>query len=136
MSLNEEIVEIIKTSKTIAVVGISRNPEKAAHGVPKYLQSQGYKIVPINPKAKKILGEKAYPSLLDIPFEVDIIDVFRPSEETPAVVEIAVKIKPKLIWLQLGISNEKAKEIAEKQNIHFVMNKCLKVEHMKITGKI
>jgi predicted CoA-binding protein len=136
MSLNQEIIDIIKTSKTIAVVGISRNPEKAAHLVPKYLQSQGYKIVPVNPVADEILGEKAYPSLDAIPFEIDIIDIFRPSDQTPAIVEVAVKIKPKLIWLQLGITNEKSKKIAIKHGILYVEGKCLKVEHMRITGKI
>ncbi|NHJ46907.1 MAG: CoA-binding protein [Asgard group archaeon] len=135
MTLDEEIKDIIKTSKTIAVVGISRNPDKAAHGVPKYLQSQGYKIVPVNPKADKILGEKAYPTLKDLPLKVDIIDIFRPSEQTPAIVKVAVTLKPKLIWLQLGIANEEAEKIAKKHNISIVMNKCLKVEHMKIARK-
>ncbi len=136
MSLEKEIVKIIKESKTIAVVGASRNPEKAAHAIPKYLKDQGYKIIPVNPSADKIFGEKVYRSLAEIPIPIDIVDVFRSSEETPKVVESAVKIKPKLIWLQLGISNDEAKKIAEEHNIKFVMNKCLKVEHMKITGKI
>ncbi len=136
MSLEKEIVKIIKESKTIAVVGASRNHEKAAHVIPKYLKDQGYKIIPVNPSADKIFGEKVYRSLAEIPIPIDIVDVFRSSEETPKVVESAVKIKPKLIWLQLGISNDEAKKIAEEHNIKFVMNKCLKVEHMKITGKI
>ena len=136
MSLNEDIIEIIKESKVIAIVGASRNPEKAAYAIPKYLKNQGFTIIPVNPSADKILGEKAYPNLKEIPYQVDIVDVFRPSDETPEIVESAVKIKPKLIWLQLGISNEQAKKIAADHNIKFVMNKCLKVEHMKITGKL
>lgn len=136
MSLDPKIIEIIKQSKTIAVVGISRDPEKVAYSVPKYLQSQGYKIIPVNPKADRILGEKAYPSLESISEKVDIIDIFRPSNQTPPIVEEATKLNPKLIWLQLGISNEESKRNAEKHNIPFVMNKCLKVEHMRISGKI
>jgi predicted CoA-binding protein len=135
MSLDPKIVEIIKQSKTIAVVGISRNPEKASFSVPKYLQSQDYKIIPVNPKADKILGEKAFPSLKAIIENVDIVDIFRPNEETPPIVEEAVKLNPKLIWLQLGISNEDSKRIANEHNIPFVMNKCLKVE-LKVISKL
>jgi predicted CoA-binding protein len=136
MSLDPKIIEIIIQSKTIAVVGISRNPEKAAYAVPKYLQSQDYKIIPVNPNANKILGEKAYPSLKSITEKIDIINIFRPSDQTPEIVKEAIKLKPKLIWLQLDISNEESEKIAAEYGIPFVMNKCLKVEHMRITGRI
>ena len=132
MELEKDIVEIIKKSKVIAVVGASRNPEKAAHLIPKYLKEHGYKIIPVNPSGEKILGEQSYKKLSDIKTKVDIVNIFRPSEETPEIVKEAVTLKPKLIWLQLEIMNNKAKEIAEKSNIKFVMNRCLKVEHSKI----
>ena len=132
MPLENEIAEILKESKTIAVVGMSKNPEKAAHRIPRYLQSVGYKIIPVNPTADKILGEKAYNSLEEIPIPVDIVDVFRPSEHTPTVVRSAMKLKPKLIWLQLGISNEESKSLTLENGIAYVENKCLMVEHRKI----
>ncbi len=135
MSITPEIVKILEKSKTIAVVGASRNPSKAAHTIPKYLKEHGYTIIPVNPKAETILEEKVYPSLSEIPVQVEIVDIFRPSEDTPKVVEEAVKLKPKLIWLQLGIVNEKAKEIAEKHGIPFVMDKCMKIEHMRLFHK-
>ena len=132
MSITPKIIKILEKSKTIAVVGASRNPSKAAHSIPKYLKEHGYTIILVNPKAETILEEKVYPSLAKIPVQVDIVDIFRPSEETSKVVEEAVKLKPKLIWLQLGIINDKAKEIAEKHGIPFVMDKCMKIEHMRL----
>lgn len=127
--IKKEIAEIVLKSKKIVVVGASRDENKAAHLVPKYLQSQGYTIIPVNPFANKILGEKAYNSLEDITEEIDIVDVFRPSEETPEIVKKAIALKPKLIWLQLGIKNDKAKKIAEKEGVKFVQDKCMKIEH-------
>jgi len=132
MSITPKIIKILEKSKTIAVVGASRNPSKAAHSIPKYLKEHGYTIILVNPKAETILEEKVYPSLAKIPVQVDIVDIFRPSEDTPKVVEEAVKLKPKLIWLQLGIINDKAKEIAEKHGIPFVMDKCMKIEHLRL----
>ena len=135
MLITPEIVKILEKSKIIAVVGASRNPSKAAHSIPKYLKEHGYTIIPVNPLAETILEEKVYSRLSEIPVQVDIVDIFRPSEDTPKIVEEAVKLKPELIWLQLGIVNEKAKEIAEKNGIPFVMDKCLKIEHMRLFHK-
>ena len=132
MAISENIIEIIKKSKTIAVVGISRNPEKASNYVPEYLQGQGYKIIPVNPMASEILGEQAYPTLEAIPDKIDIVQIFRPSDETPAIVQEAVKLKPKLIWLQLSIESVKAHAIALKNDIPIVMDRCLQIEHMKL----
>lgn len=132
MNIPEEIIDIIKNSKTIAVVGISRNTEKASNYVPKYLQDQGFKIIPINPMASEILDEQSYPTLKAIPNKIDIIQIFRPSDETPFIVQEAVKLKPKLIWLQLSIKNDEAKAIAKKNNIPIVMDRCLKVEYMRL----
>ncbi len=132
MALDQEIINIVKESKNIAVVGMSKNPEKAAYRIPKYLKDAGYKVIPVNPTASEILGEKVYAKLEDIIEKVDIVDIFRPSDETPVVVESAVKLNPKLIWLQLGISNEQSKALAKENNIAYVENKCLMVEHKKI----
>lgn len=136
MAIPKDIEDIILRSKKIVVVGVSRDSEKASHLVPKYLQEQGFKIIPVNPYADEILGEKAYSSLQEITEEIDIIDIFRPSEYTPGIVKEAVKLKPKLIWLQLGIYNQEAKEIAARNNIPFVMNKCMRVEYSIIKEKM
>ncbi len=124
--------------KTIAVVGASKNPEKEAHTVPLYLQRHGYKIIPVNPTADTILGEKAYPSLLDIPADlatkVEMVEVFRPSEDLPEIALQAVKMKerygrPFVFWAQLGLENDEAKQILDGGKIPYVMDRCLKVEH-------
>ncbi len=132
MALTKEIEEIILASKTIAVVGASRNPMKAAHSVPKYLQKKGYRIIPVNPKAERILGEKCYANLRPIPKPIEIVDIFRPAEATAAIVKKAIILKLKLIWLQLRINSEEAKAIAKKYHIPFIQDHCLMVEHAKL----
>ncbi|MEW6456274.1 MAG: CoA-binding protein [Acidobacteriota bacterium] len=131
MVINEgiKIKEILQKSKTIAIVGCSRDPEKDAHKVPKYLKEHGYKIIPINPSADEILGERVYKTLSEIKEPIDIVDIFRPSEECLGVVKEAIKIKPKVIWMQLGIKNEEAAKLAEKKGIEIVMDKCIMIEH-------
>lgn len=121
--------KILLKAKTIVVVGLSTNPLKDSHIVAKYLQEHGYRVVPVHPSAEKILGERVFHSLLEIDFPVDIVDVFRPSEECAEIAEQAVKLNPKLLWLQLGIENLGAKKIAQKNGIEFVQNKCIKIEH-------
>ena len=125
------IKSILENSKTIAVVGCSSNPEKAAHRIPRYMKEHGYKIIPVNPNSETVLGEKAYKSILDVKEKIDILDIFRPSEECLEVVKEAIKIKPRVIWMQSGIINEDAKEIAEQHGIKVVMDKCIMVEHKK-----
>ncbi len=127
-----EIKSILENSKTIAVVGCSKNTEKAANRIPAFLQSKGYKIIPINPTADEILGEKCYKNLNEITEQVDIIDVFRPENETPKIVEEAIKLKPKLIWLQLDIENSEAEQIAINANIPIVMDHCIKIEYSRL----
>jgi predicted CoA-binding protein len=138
---DEEIWEILKRHSTIAVVGLSRNPAKDSHEVAKYLQDQGYRIVPINPVADEILGEKCYGSLLELPDRlkraVGIVDVFRPPEAVPAIVEDAIKLRgefgaPHVIWMQLGILNEEAAEKAMAAGMQVVMDRCTKVEHERL----
>jgi predicted CoA-binding protein len=123
------LIEILKESKTIAIVGCSRDPKKAAHTVPKYLKDQGYRIIPVNPFAEEILGEKVYRTLSEIKNPIDIVNIFRPSEECLEVVKNTIKIKPKVIWMQLGIKNTEAAQLAEKSGIKVVMDKCMYIEH-------
>ena len=128
-----DIREILDKNKTIAMIGVSKDPKKPSTIVMKYMQEYGFKVIPVNPKAKgdKILGEEVYEKLTDIKQKVDIIDVFRPSNEVYAIAEDAVKIGAKVLWLQLGIRDEKAKELVEKNDIEDVDNKGTKMEYQK-----
>jgi len=124
-------------ANTIAVVGCSTTEGKAAHDVPEYLQKHGYQIIPINPFADEILGEQAYDRLADVTAEIDLVDVFRPSEETPAVVEDAVarhedRGDAGAVWLQLGIESDEAEAVAEEAGLAFVQDRCTKVEHDRL----
>ncbi len=125
-------------------MGLSRNPSKASYEVAEYLQSRGYRIVPINPVADEILGEKSYGSLLELPEElkrsVEIVDLFRPSEAVPPFVEDAIKIReefgaPEVIWMQLGIVNEEAAEMARGAGMTVIMDRCMKVEHRRLLSE-
>jgi len=132
-SFTDDDIRKIYSLKNIAVVGMSKNPDKAAHYVPKYLIENGYNVIPVNPTATEILGRKCYPSLLDVLGAVDVVDVFRPSEQLVPVIEEAVKIKPKVIWLQEGIHNEQAEDIARKARIPIVVfNRCMLAEHKRL----
>jgi predicted CoA-binding protein len=115
--------------KTIAVVGCSTNPEKPANYVPKYLQESGYRIIPVNPFAEEILGEKVYKSLEEVPDEIDTVLVFRPGEETPEVVKKAIGVGAKAIWLQEGIKSDEAAALAEGAGLLFVMDRCMLKVH-------
>ncbi len=112
---DERLKEVLQEYKTIAVVGCSRDQEKDAYKVPKYLKEHGYKIIPINPFADEILGERVYKTLSEIKESIDIVDIFRPSKECLDVVKESIKLKPKAIWMQLGIKNEEAAKLAEKK---------------------
>ena len=126
--------EILEPSKTIAMVGLSPDKEKASNIVANYLIAHGYRIIPVNPGYDEILGQKSYKSLSDIPEKIDIVDIFMRSEKVLPVVEEAIKLKPRAIWLQLGIINEEAKKLVEDKGITFFMNVCMKQEHEKIFG--
>jgi len=129
--------EMLETANTIASVGLSSNPEKESHWVVAYLKNHGYKIIPVNPTASEILGEKAYPSLSDIPEKVDIVQVFRKSEDVPPVVDEAIKISAKVIWMQEGIVNEEAAQLASEAGLQVVMDACMRAAHswLKIKPK-
>lgn len=123
------VVDTMLGMKTIAVVGLSPKPERASNNVSRYLMARGYTIIPVNPGHEKILGLKCYPLLKDIPAPVDIVQVFRKAELTPPIAREAVEIGAKGLWLQLGISNKEAAEIAIAGGLHVVMDKCMKIEH-------
>ena len=128
------IKEILSKYKSIAMIGVSNDPTKASTIVMKYMQKYGFKVFPVNPKAKgqKILGEEVFEKITDIKDTVDIVDVFRPSKEAYAIAEDTVKIGAKVLWLQLGIRDENAKKLMKKNNIVYVENKCTKMEYQKI----
>ena len=136
-----EIEEILTKYKTVAVVGLSREPEKDSFRVGAYLKNHGFRIIPVNPFADEILGEKSYRSLLDIPPRIqktiEIVDVFRPSKDVPPIVAQAIKLKqifgkPHVVWMQIGIINEEAADAARKAGLTVVMDKCMMVEHHRL----
>ena len=131
---DEQIKKILAESKVIAVVGCSRDPAKPAHYVPAYLQAHGYRIIPVNPGADEILGEKAVKSLADIHEAVDLVDVFRPSPNCLAVAQDALKMphKPKDFWMQLGIRNEAARKLLEANGVTVVEDRCTMAEHARL----
>ena len=123
----------ILEQKNIAVVGMSKNEGKPAHFVPKYLIEHGYNVIPVNPTITEVLGRKSYPSIADIPDDVDVVDVFRRSEDVPPVVNDAINKKGiKVIWMQSGIYNEEAERKAKENGIDVVFNRCMKVEHNRL----
>tara|TARA_B100001123_G_C15342064_1_gene1035427 strand:- start:6278 stop:6691 length:414 start_codon:yes stop_codon:yes gene_type:complete len=135
--LEKQIIKILSISKTIALVGASANEKKPSFVVMSYLQSYGYKVLPINPfhSGKKILGEYVLSKLNDIEEKIDLVDVFRPSEEAPDIAKQSVDIGANALWLQLGISNQKARNIAKSADINFIQNKCIKIEHQRLFNK-
>lgn len=131
---NLEWQEILRNAKTVAVVGLSTDPTKDSHTVAAYLQSHGYRIVPVNPRASHILGERCYPDLLSVPVPVDVVDVFRPSEEAPAIVEQAIAIGARAIWMQVGIAHPEAAEKARQAGLKVVMDACMQMAHLRLSG--
>ena len=128
----DEQIQKFYSLKNIAVVGMSKHPEKAAYYVPKYLADRGYNIIPVNPTADEILGKKSYHQISEVNEPIDIVDIFRPSDQTMPVVEEAIKKKPKVIWLQEGIHNQEAEELARNAGIEVVFNRCMLAEHERL----
>lgn len=128
---DDEIREIFSL-KHVAVVGMSKHEYKAAHFVPKYLADNGYNVIPVNPSADEILNKKCYEKVSDISSDVDIVDVFRPSDQVLPVIQEAIKKKPKVIWLQEGIHNPEAEDLAQKEGIKVVYNRCMFAEHQRL----
>ncbi|MBT5200548.1 MAG: CoA-binding protein [Thaumarchaeota archaeon] len=128
---DEQIREILSLNKVV-VIGMSKNPSKAAHYVPKYLSENGYDVIPVNPSSDEILEKKCYDSVSDIDEQIDIVDVFRPSEQVLPFVKDAIKKKPKVIWLQEGIHNLEAEELAKSHGIKVIFNRCMLAEHQRL----
>ena len=126
---NQEIRELLSESTIIAVVGLSPKPSRPSYGVANYLKKQNYQIIPVNPGHSEILGEKSYASLSEIPEKVDVVDIFRKPEHVAPIVEQAIKIKAKAIWMQSGIVNHQAAQIAKEAGLMVVMDKCMAVAH-------
>jgi uncharacterized protein len=127
--VSKEFKEILENARTIAVVGLSANPERTSYRVSRYMQERGYKIIPVNPSITESLGEKAYASLKDIPEKVDIVNVFRNSPDVPPVADEAIAIQAKVLWMQEGIVNQEAAAKAEAAGLKVVMDRCIMVEH-------
>jgi predicted CoA-binding protein len=126
---SDPIYELLSRARMIAVVGLSNSPLRPSHGVAAYLQSQGYSIIPVNPQITEALGEKSYPSLLEVPGKIDLVDVFRRSEFVDEIVEQAIQLKIPAIWLQEEVINERAAEKARKAGMFVVMDRCILKEH-------
>jgi len=133
---NDALRALLREARTVAVVGLSPKPERPSHGVARYLQRAGYRIVPVNPGHDEILGERSYRTLSDAARDhaIDIVDVFRRSEFAGAVVDEAIAIRPKLVWLQLGVVDEAARARAEGAGIPIVMDRCLAIDHRQLLG--
>jgi uncharacterized protein len=130
--LRERLLRIYAETHTIAVVGASGDPAKPAHTIPRYLQRQGYRIRPVNPRGGELLGEPVARSLTELEGPVDLVDVFRPAAEAPQVARDAVRVGAKVLWLQLGIASEEAREIAEAAGLTVVMDRCLGETHRQL----
>ena len=129
---SDEQIRDILSLKKVVVIGMSKHSSKAAHFVPKYLSDNGYDITPVNPTAEEILGKKCYDSISEIDGEIEIVDIFRPSDQVLPFVQEAIKKKPKVIWLQEGIHNSEAEELARKDGIKVVYNRCMLAEHKRL----
>ncbi|MHB1042515.1 MAG: CoA-binding protein [Eubacteriales bacterium] len=133
---DQKIKDLLEKSRTVAVVGLSGKPERDSNRVARYMQEHGFRIIPVNPGLKdEVLGEKPYASLAEIPSPVDIVNIFRRAEEAPRAVREALPLKPGAVWIQLGIVSEEAAEIAAKEGITVVMDRCIKVEHRRLLGE-
>lgn len=132
MNNDEMMQEILDSTETIASVGLSGSEEKASHWVAVYLQGQGFRVIPVNPTMDKILGEKSYPDLESIPEKIDVVQLFRPSEAVMPFVESAIKIGAKVVWMQEGIENEEAAQLARESGLKVVMDACMRATHQRL----
>ena len=135
MNSDQMMKDILLSTKTIASVGVSSNPGKESYGIVHYLKSQGYRIIPVNPTADEVLGEKSYPDLESIPEKIDVVQVFRKPEDVPPVVESAIKVGAKTVWMQEGIVNEEAAQKAREAGLQVVMDACMRVTHRRLIGE-
>ena len=134
----EDVERILRPPKTIAVVGLSDKPDRESHEIASYLQEQGYRIIPVNPTVSEALGEKAYPSIREVPDRIDIVQIFRRSEHVPPIVEEAIAVRALVVWMQSGIVNEEAATRAEAAGLTVVMDACLRSAHraLRVSGRL
>lgn len=128
----ETIKDILLSTKTIATVGLSNNKERVSNSVATYLQNEGYRVIPVNPTIDEVLGEKSYPNLESVPEKIDVVQIFRRSEDVPPIVEDAIKIGAKVVWMQEGIYNEEAAQTAQDAGLQVVMDMCMRAAHRYI----
>ncbi|HLF05592.1 MAG TPA: CoA-binding protein, partial [Thermoplasmata archaeon] len=131
---DEELSGILRSARTIAVVGISEDPAKPSHSVPAYLSTKGYRIIPVNPKLESVLGQRAFPDLKSIPEKVDVVQVFRRTDAVPPIVEEAIAIGAKVVWMQSGIIHEESAERARQSGLQVVMDACMRSSHQRLIG--
>jgi uncharacterized protein len=129
-----EITKILQNYRVVAVVGLSSDPGRPSYQVAQYLQNHGYRIIPVNPGCREVLGEQCYPSLKDIPFPVEVVDIFRKVEAIPAIVDEAIGVGAKAVWLQLGLEEPESARKARKAGLQVVMNRCMKVDHAALVA--
>jgi hypothetical protein len=132
----DAVLELLKKYKTIAVVGLSANPMRPSFGVTEYMQRAGYRIIPVNPNETEVLGEKSYARLEDVPERIEIVNVFRRAEEVAPVVESAIRVGAKVVWMQMGIENEEAAETARAAGLVVIEDACILVEHRRRAGEL
>lgn len=130
---DEDIKDIVTKSKTVALVGISHKEERDSNRVARYLREHGYKVIPVNPKYKEVMGETCYPDLKSVPEHIDVVDIFRNVEAIPGIVDEAIQVGAGAVWMQLGLAHEEAAEKARGAGLRVVMNKCMKIEHARLS---
>ena len=135
MNDDQMMKDILMSAKTIASVGLSSNPAKESFGIVAYLKGQGYRVIPVNPTATEILGETAYPDLESVPEKIDVVQVFRKPEDVPPVVDSAIQVGAKVVWMQEGIVNEEAAQKAREAGLKVVMDACMRVTHRRLIGE-
>ena len=134
MNSDQELKQILQSAKTIASVGVSSNQLKDSYSIASYLKSQGYRVIPVNPTVSEILGEKSYPDVVSIPEKIDVVQIFRRSEDVPPVVDDAIKAGAKVVWMQEGIVNEEAAQKARQAGLQVVMDTCMRATHRRLIG--
>lgn len=132
--VEKEAAEVLRKSKTVAVVGISDKEERDSHQVAKYLKSHGYRIIPVNPKLDQVLGETCYPDLKSVPDHIDVVDIFRSIDAIMGIVDEAIEVGADAVWMQLGLQHDEAAGKARRAGLRVVMNKCMKIEHSQFSG--
>ena len=135
MNSDKDLKEILLSTRIIASVGLSSNPQKESYGIALYLKQQGYQVIPVNPTTTEIFGEKAYPDLESVPEKIDVVQVFRKPEDVPPVVDSAIKVGAKVVWMQEGIVNEAAAQKAREAGLQVVMDACMRATHRRLIGE-